>query len=172
MIFKSPKESNKCPFYGGVVSFASEGRGGLDVRLSYEKSDARPRNDIVELSTGAGTLSVSGRGEFRLVPREANGGWRALDDLRGERLRARDGEELSAALERPGHVVVRATDGRHRLVFAGTLLPKDGLVYVRDAAFTSVVPAYAGRSLHDCGNWGDAEDAAAALRRVEAAIPP
>jgi hypothetical protein len=176
VIFESPTESNNCVLLGGAVSFTSNpkpGDGADALQFTYRLSTSVPRNDVVCLSNEAGVLSISGRGTYGLT---RPGTDQVTLPIRGmgispRELVDRDGARLSIASLGRNHYLVRAKDAAGRRLFGGTLIPKAGIVYVRDALFTPVVPSYAGDSQHNCGNWNDPSDAAAALGRVERLIP-
>lgn len=176
VIFKSPTESNNCVLIGGAVSFTAvpqPGGGADSLQFTYDLSTAVPRNDLVSLATEAGTLAISGRKAYSLT---RLGAAQVMQPLQGlgaspRALVSRTGARLSIALLERDHYLVRAKDAAGNELFEGTLIPKAGIVYVRDAFFTSVVPTYAGDSQHNCGNWNNASDAAAALSRVERLVP-
>ncbi len=174
--FKSPGEANNCRLFGGAVSLWTTTVGkrkNESVRFSYQLSRAVPRDDVVTFLTEGGTLSVSAESRYRMgASAAASGHWRSLRRLSVmERHRATSGASIALRLQRAGHYIVAVTDPRHRELFHGTLVPKNGAVNIRDAVFSSLVPSYSGYSLHDCGNWDTADTAAKALERVQGDVP-
>lgn len=175
VIFKSPGESNNCLVMGGITFSAVTPRrnGTVIARLSYQHSNTVPRNDILTLTTEAGTLSINGHKQYSLVPAQARASWRPLPGLGRTRERLRDtaGAEMWIMARRQGSYFVRSRDHRRRDLFSGVVAADSGKVYVWDAVFTPLVQSYSGKSEHDCGNWDTAREAAKALGRVEASIP-
>ncbi|MBD5653550.1 MAG: hypothetical protein IAI50_00015 [Candidatus Eremiobacteraeota bacterium] len=176
ILFKAPTESDKCPLWSGSISFAAiseQGAKNASVSVSFLRSATKPRNDVMALTTEAGTLSIDGQQDFALTPGGARTVWHSLRSLSttGERLRDKSGAELSLVRRSSGHFIVEATRAGDRDIFKGTVMPIDGKIYVRQAVFSSLVPSYSGTSQHDCGNWNSPSTAASSLRRMENHIP-
>lgn len=176
IVFKSPTESNNCLLGVGAVVFTgvpAGSAGDTGIRLTYRRTDDRPRKDVLEVAIAGSTLSIDGFGNYRLAGTSGGGVWSDGSGLGGvpKRLVARDGSVLTLAALPDGHDAIRVRNAGDRDVFSGTAIPRDGIVYVRDAVLTNVVPRYAGHARHNCGNWDSADEAVAALGRVEAEIP-
>jgi hypothetical protein len=178
VIFKSPTKSNNCMLFGGTVTLtATIKRRPLraPVIFSYTHVRGAVRNDILRIDMAAGGFAIDGRGRYRFDPAAAGSAWQSLEALPpgGVEHRMGFGDISSIYAVRNGQfrVAIVTAGSAERSIFRGTILPSNGVVYLRDAVMSDGASSFAGRSGHNCGEWDTAEDATAALGRVEAHWP-
>jgi hypothetical protein len=176
VIFKSPTESNNCVLDGGSVTLTAARTRPLQtpLRIAYTHVPATVRNDVFGIDAGADGLAINGSGHYRFQPAASGSPWRSLRALSSRGVEYRAGERLALSIRPAGDglylITVGAKPGEN--VFRGTVLPTNGVVYVRDAIVSNGASSFTGSSEHDCGNWNSATEAAAALGRVQAHWPP
>jgi hypothetical protein len=177
LVFKAPSESDQCPLDGGeesLVAVTDAKNESSPLRFAYQRSKDTPRNDVLALTTAAGTLSVSGQGQYSLAAPGAPPSWQPLTALsaEGRELRSKTGATLLVASSLPGHARIEATRNGRDALFTGTVIPHEGFIYVRHGVFTPLVASYTGDSQHNCGSWDNPKDATIAVNEIEGHIPP